>query len=405
MKLKKFLILILIMSLCIQTPICSVATDLSVNTDLSEVDGGELTNSLMEDEQTGNIAQDGGGAGNVLKEVAKYIAKFILNIINFCMGITNDNTGTIESMCYNDVPMFEIDFFSNINEQASNKDFSQLIKINVKKWYNAIRNIAIGGLLIVLVYIGIRMALSTTGSQQGKYKKMLNSWLTSFVLLFVLQYIMIAVIAISNQAIKLIEMAKTSYVDSQMENLLEQINSSEFELFENKGELVTKYKNLENFKKELEGSNFEEILLNKIYNEASSFVGTIMFCVLVFYIAKFFVMYLRRTLIVAFLIVISPLITITYAIDKAGDNKAQAFNTWLKEFVINIVIQPIHAILYTVFIFSALYISGQAPILAIIFFALLSRGERIARKVIFQKFSGGSVLGSLEKTLPVKRRC
>ena len=62
---------------------------------------------------------------------------------------------------------------------------------------------------------------------------------------------------------------------------------------------------------------------------------------------------MKRFLMVGFLIVISPLITITYSIDKAGDGKAQAFSTWLKEFMVNILIQPLHALIYLVFVLMA----------------------------------------------------
>ncbi len=50
----------------------------------------------------------------------------------------------------------------------------------------------------------------------------------------------------------------------------------------------------------------------------------------------------------AFLIVISPLVTITYSIDKMGDGRSQALNVWFKEYVYNILIQPFHCISYRV---------------------------------------------------------
>lgn len=78
-------------------------------------------------------------------------------------------------------------------------------------------------------------------------------------------------------------------------------------------------------------------------------------------------MYFKRFLSVGFLIIISPLITITYSIDKAGDGKAQAFGTWLREMVFNIFIQIIHAVIYIVFIFSAAEIAKQIPLLGILF--------------------------------------
>lgn len=84
---------------------------------------------------------------------------------------------------------------------------------------------------------------------------------------------------------------------------------------------------------------------------------------------------------VGFLVVISPLITITYSIDKAGDNQAQAFKTWTKEFLVNVFVQPLHALLFLIFMYSVYGIMERAPILAIIFLAALSRGEQLFRTI------------------------
>ena len=43
---------------------------------------------------------------------------------------------------------------------------------------------------------------------------------------------------------------------------------------------------------------------------------------------------------IGFLIVIAPLVTITYSIDKISDGKAQGMNTWFREFAYNVLIQP-----------------------------------------------------------------
>jgi len=49
---------------------------------------------------------------------------------------------------------------------------------------------------------------------------------------------------------------------------------------------------------------------------------------------------------IAFLIIIAPLVTVTYSIDKIGDGKSQALNAWLKEFSYTVLIQPFHCITY-----------------------------------------------------------
>ena len=53
-------------------------------------------------------------------------------------------------------------------------------------------------LLAVLIYIGIKMAISTVASDQAQYKRMLKDWAVSFALLFLLNYIIMFTIEANN---------------------------------------------------------------------------------------------------------------------------------------------------------------------------------------------------------------
>ena len=70
------------------------------------------------------------------------------------------------------------------------------IKYNMLRYYGIIRNISIGISLFVLIYIGIRMAISTVASDQARYKKMFISWVESIIILFVMPYIITAIITV-----------------------------------------------------------------------------------------------------------------------------------------------------------------------------------------------------------------
>ena len=63
------------------------------------------------------------------------------------------------------------------------------------------------------------------------------------------------------------------------------------------------------------------------------FGSAIAFCILVGITLSFLFFYIKRMLTLAFLVIISPIVTITYAIDKMGDNQSQALNKWVKEFL------------------------------------------------------------------------
>ena len=78
---------------------------------------------------------------------------------------------------------------------------------------------------------------------------------------------------------------------------------------------------------------------------------------------------------------ISPIVTVTYAIDKVGDGKAQAYSAWLSEFFINVMIQPIQAIIYIVFIYTAGEIANKSMSVAILFLFALTKVEKVVLKL------------------------
>ena len=69
-----------------------------------------------------------------------------------------------------------------------------LLRTTIASWYYALRNFAIVALLCVLVYVGIRMIMSTIAQDKNKYKIMFKDWLVALCLVFAMHYIMITVL-------------------------------------------------------------------------------------------------------------------------------------------------------------------------------------------------------------------
>ena len=111
--------------------------------------------------------------------------------------------------------------------------------------------------------------------------------------------------------------------------------------------------------------------------------------------------YSKRFLYMAFFTMIAPLVALTYPIDKIGDGKAQAFNIWFKEYTMNAIIQPVHLILYTVFVSSAIDLATDNPIYALVAIAFLIPAEKFIKKMFgldkaestggFGSFAGGAL--------------
>lgn len=113
-----------------------------------------------------------------------------------------------------------------------------------------------------------------------------------------------------------------------------------------------------------------------------SFYGyAILYILLVIESCMFLYTYLKRVFKLAFYTMIAPLIAFMYPIDKLGDGKAQAFNTWFKEYLYNVLIQPLHLLLYTVFIYSAMSLMHESAIYAIAAYAYMIAAEKFFKKI------------------------
>lgn len=276
----------------------------------------------------------------VLAMLSSGIAEAVRGLVKVCVleGDTSEGGNfTIASLISGEYSILNNDFLLS---QEGKSDTNDTIKLQVSAWYYGIRNLAIIISLLMLIYIGIRMAISTLADDKAKYKKMLIGWIQSFILIFFLHYIMIIAMIVQKALLGILPK-----VDGNTENVI-----------------------------------LGDCLITILQANGWNILwAAILYWVLTYYQIKFFFLYAKRMVSTAFLMTIAPLITVTYSIDKISDNKAQAFNTWLKEFLVNIFIQPVHIIIYLIFIVSASEIAPKLPLFTLIFFGALSRGEKIIK--------------------------
>ena len=70
------------------------------------------------------------------------------------------------------------------------------LRIIIASWYVTLRTLAIVGLLSVLIYIGIRIIISSTSQDKAKYKQRIMDWIVAFCILFFMHYIMVGIVTI-----------------------------------------------------------------------------------------------------------------------------------------------------------------------------------------------------------------
>lgn len=250
---------------------------------------------------------------------------------------------------FNKIALIDVNFF-NIQNDGS---IISNIRTSIAGWYYVMRTIAAAILLCILIYVGIRMAISTIASDKAAYKKMLVDWVCSLALIFLLQYIILFTFAVNEAFIK----------------ALSGINDGK--------DLCDAMVHIKE-------------LAMKVF-EVNSIAATIVFCMLVAQTLALLISYFNRMLKLAFLVIIAPLITLTYSIDKMGDGKAQALGTWLKEFIYTVLLQSFHCIIYMAFVSMALAIFTKTgasesnnlagSVLAVLCVKFTKEGEKLLGKI------------------------
>lgn len=142
-------------------------------------------------------------------------------------------------------------------------------------------------------------------------------------------------------------------------------------------------------------SNFTGLARIKAdYDSISLKIGyTILYIALTVYTVYFAFVYLKRLLMLAFFTMIAPLVALTYPLDKIKDGKAQAFNYWFKEYMFYALLQPMHMLLYTVFVSSALSVAANNLLYAIVALAFIVPAEKIVKQMFGIKGNTESTLG------------
>ena len=259
-------------------------------------------------------------------------------------------------------------------------------------------------MMIVLLYIAIRMLLSTLASDKAKYKQMIQDWLVGMLILFSAHYIMAFSVTIVQQLTKIV----STSVDSNLYQVVipNDTNNKLIDFIKEAG--------MEEFIYDSSGQNANATgtdayimyptnmmgylrLKLQLSNWGSEFVGlSLCFMVLVIFTAFFVFTYLKRVLYMAFLTLIAPVVALTYPIDKINDGSAQGFTKWFREYIFNLLIQPMHLLLYFILISSAFELSSENVIYSLVAIGFMLPAEKLLRSLFgFEKASTPGILNGV----------
>ena len=344
----------------------------------------------------------------------------------------------------NKIPLLDVNFFNpstntlvNTNPNGSTAEqvsAAATLQPIISQWYNALRNLAIVALLSILVYIAIRIIVSSSAEDRAKYKQRIMDWLVAMCLLFFMHYIMAFAVTVTEEVTKAVQTLDDEYSIAigdtgqiepasgdkrQLSDYVYENGDGVFDLADgtmgktlyDQGIIIQAVDENEN---PIDGQyyiNWPTNLMGKARVElqveqaglaytdmvARQFGYTIIYLALVIYTILFLFRYLKRMMMLAFLTMIAPLMAMTYPLDKMRDGSAQGFNTWFREYMFNLLIQPVHLILYTVLIGSAMDLVAENLVYALVALGFILQAEKILRKFFgFDKATtvdNGSALG------------
>ena len=282
--------------------------------------------------------------------------------------------------------LFDANIFKNIEASTNQDEYyddddggdvvsgKTVLRNTISGWYYTLRNFSIVALLSVLVYVGIRMIMSTLAQDKAKYKAMFKDWLVAICLVVLMHYFMIAILNISTKITEALGGGQNADLVGSVTEIIENV------LDNDEQESYTYTKDSEH-----------------VYTLSDAYANILVLFGIIIYTVIFAIKYLKREFTIIFLILLGPVSCITYPIDKIGDGKAQAFNRWFSEFLFQVIIQPFHLLLYIVLIGSAAQLANANVLYALVCFAVMGPAEKFIKEMFGFKDRLGSPLGNIMK--------
>ena len=328
------------------------------------------------------------GVGNIFYSIEDGIMRF-LNDIFVDDDLKVDKTNTIylspETIIKGKFALMDANIFKKISTNgeyydiSGSKNNSEIVKgknslrETISGWYYALRNLAIVALLSVLVYVGIRMTISTISQDKAKYKTMLKDWFVALCLVFTMHYMMVAILNIS------------SIITDSIGNSGQSVNMTD-KLSNEISDL------LDDADSKVHFGNTDIVKVQEDMKEAAGkmFVYAAVTVITIIFVVK----YIMRAITIVFLVLIAPITAVTYPIDKIKDGKAQAFEFWFREFFFQVIIQPFHLLIYVVLIGSATELADNNIIYSILCYMMMIPAEKIIKQMFGINDKLGSPLGA-----------
>lgn len=336
----------------------------------------------------------------------------ILHMISTAVG----EPVSIDKAVYGEVKKLDIDFF-NTSEVDLNAELGldtplkNIISNVVNTWYSVFQGLALIVYMILLVYIGIKILLSSTGDKKAMYKGLFSTWVTGVAMLLLFPTVMSLAIKINDAFCLMVGQGATTIygstpeadgrvdatypVDTGLLTASQYYGTDKFVMMMLNSSMSISDFNANAIKDNLFGKN-AMMRVRYMASKTLDLPLAIIYIVLIGQLLAILILYYKRVFMIGFLITIFPIVAMFYPLSKIGDIKIKPFSLWFKEFLVNVFVQTFHAVTYTVVVTVGVntYLSNDNWFFMIICVLFLFEGEKIIR-AIFNLNSSMNTIGDM----------
>lgn len=309
------------------------------------------------------------------------------------------------------INFWESEFIDSAVRESSVAPLRDPLSNVINHWYSIFLTIVILLYVVQLVYIGLKILLSSTANKKAEFKTRLSAWFAGVAILLCFPYAMKYTIE-ANAGFCTMIGAANGTADPPIWG--EEVNIANMSINELKKDYGTfafiakamGYDSYNSLAKAVGNKTGEEIYGNNamlaIRHEALGYFSvplSIVYLILIGETIALLIMYYKRVFMLAFLITIFPLTVTFYALNKMGDVRVNSFGAWFKEFLILVLVQAFHAATYVVVVNVGVtaYTKSGNWMFMIVCILFLFQGEKIIR-AIFNANSSAGTIGDIAKS-------
>ena len=283
---------------------------------------------------------------------------------------SSESALTIEGLLFNRIPIVDANFMNYesagghvLTDENGNHTMLYMLRQSLATCYVIVRSFSIAAMLFMLLYVGIRIAITTSAEKKADYKKMIISWIQGFAIVIFIHLFMYLVFYFNDAIIGIIK----QIMQASASKIL--------------GASTTEY-------------GIYEAVRTKAYafDIREGLAGLVFYIVLIYLFLRFFLIYIKRAVAIYILGISGSFMGFKYAYDKASGKKSNSLNIWMKDFSFNVLLQSIHCLIYTIFMTIALSTAIESLgglIVGIVVLQFMIESDKIFRKIFGINAKGG----------------